>query len=392
MSGPIVIIGAGTAGLRCAEALRRLGFDGPVTMIGDERYLPYQRPPLSKKFLSGEVSEEQLWLSPAEFFARDNIELLTGSQATEIDRRAGEVVLRDGKRLPFAKLLIATGSRPRPLPVAGFDLAGVYTLRGIDDVMLLREAAAPAKRIAIIGGGYIGLEVAAMLRQMGRDVVLLEAQARLLQRVVCSEVSRFFHDLHTKQGVDIRCGIAITRLIGKTHVTAIETSEGQVAADVVLVAIGGQPNDEIARDAGLATDAGIIVDERGMAAETIYAAGDCARFPSRRYGMSVRLESVQNATDQARAVAANMLGRSQTYDPVPWFWSDQYDVKLQIAGLCTGYDRTERDGGSQSKSFSVSYFAGERLLSVDAINAPRSHMMARRRLAEAVPNPAEGPG
>jgi 3-phenylpropionate/trans-cinnamate dioxygenase ferredoxin reductase component len=383
MSAPIVIIGAGQAGVRAAETLRRLGFDGGVTLIGDEPHPPYQRPPLSKKFLKGEMSQEQLWLQGEGFFAQNAIELVTGVRAAAIDPRARRVSLTDGTQRDYHKLILATGSRARDLPVPGADLAGVHSLRGIADVLHLREAVAGAGRVAIIGGGYIGLEVAAVLRELGKDVVVLEGEDRLLKRVMSPLMSEFFLALHQRHGVEVRLSERVVRLLGEGHVAAVELADGhRLAADLVLVAVGGRANDELAAEAGVACQDGVIVDAHCIAAPDIYAAGDCARFPSRRYGRHVRLESVQNANDQARAAAQAIAGVPEIYDPVPWFWSDQYEVKLQIAGLAQGYDRHVSEGDPESGSFSVSYFAGERLLAVDAVNAPRAHMLARRALAQ----------
>jgi 3-phenylpropionate/trans-cinnamate dioxygenase ferredoxin reductase subunit len=245
----------------------------------------------------------------------------------------------------------------------------------------MRSSLGDAARIVIMGGGYIGLEVAAVLRTMSRDVTVLEAQDRLLQRVVSPEVSHYFAELHRAKGVRIFTGATVEAIVGRDRVEAVETGAGRFPADIVLVAIGSVANDDLATSAGLETANGIVVDAACHSADGIYAAGDCARFPSRRYGTSIRLESVQNAADQGRAAAAAMLGASDIYDPVPWFWSDQYDTKLQIAGLSLGHDRISVDGDPSTGTFAVNYFAGDRLLAVDAINAPRAHMMARRQMA-----------
>jgi 3-phenylpropionate/trans-cinnamate dioxygenase ferredoxin reductase component len=382
MSAPIIIVGAGQAGVRVAETLRRLGYDGGLLLIGDEPHPPYQRPPLSKKFLLGEMTEQQLWLTGDGFFIQNRIELMVDTPVTGLDLRGKRVLTEGGGELDYHKLVLATGSHARKLPVPGAELKGVHTLRTITDVMHLREAVAGARRIAIIGGGYIGLEVAAVMREQGKDVIVLEGEERLLKRVMSPIMAEFFLKLHLKHGAEVRLGEKVLRLIGQEHVSAVELDHGeQIAADLVLVAIGGLATDAIAAAAGLPCGDGVIVDEHGMAGPDVYACGDCARFPLRRYGRVVRLESVQNANDQARAVAQAIAGTPEIYDPVPWFWSDQYDVKLQIAGLAQGYDRHTIDGDPDSGSFSVSYFRGERLLAVDAVNSPRAHMLARRQLA-----------
>lgn len=384
MSAPIIIAGAGQAGMRAAETLRRLEYDGGIVLIGDEPYPPYQRPPLSKRFLLGEMSQEQLWLQGDGFFSQNAIELMVGTRVAAIDPGLKRVRLSNGSELDYHKLILTTGSHARRLPVAGADLAGVYALRTIADVVHLREAVAGAGRIAIIGGGYIGLEVAAVLREQGRGVVVLEGEDRLLKRAMSPLMSAFFLKLHVRHGAEMRLGEKVVRLLGEQHVSAVELDHGErIAADLVLVAVGGRANDAMASAAGLSCQDGIIVDEHGLAAPDIYAAGDCARFPSRRYGRMVRLESVQNANDQARAVAQAIAGTPEPYDPVPWFWSDQYDVKLQIAGLAQGFDRHVTEGDPESGSFSVAYFHGDHLLAVDAVNAPRAHMLSRRQLAQA---------
>ncbi len=383
MNVPIVIVGAGQAGIRAAETLRQLGCDDPILMFGDEPYPPYQRPPLSKKYLLGEMSEEQLHLHGDSFFEHHRVELVEGARVTTIDPRERRVLV-EGMTAPvaYSKLLIATGCHARPLPVPGVDSAGLETLRTIDDVIRLREKLPGIEHIAIIGGGYIGLEVAAVLRMLGKSVTLLEAQHCLLNRVTCQPVSEFFYRLHEERGVDIRLNAKATRILKDDSRTTVELADGgTISADLVLVAIGAAPADALAREAGLACRDGILVDEHCRAATDIYAAGDCTRFPSARYGQQIRLESVQNANDQGRAAAHAMLGESAPYDPVPWFWSDQYEIKLQIAGLGEGYDRIETEGDLHGEAFAVSYFKDGRLIAVDAVNMGRAHMLARRALA-----------
>ncbi|MGE0766439.1 MAG: NAD(P)/FAD-dependent oxidoreductase [Hyphomicrobiaceae bacterium] len=385
MAEPIIIVGGGQAGAKAAETLRRLGYDGDILLIGEEPHEPYQRPPLSKKFLSGEFVTARLWLNGPGYYESTGVELVTGERVVAIDRDGKCIETAAGRRLAYDKLLLATGSRPRALPIPGAELPGVHMLRSIGDVLAMQSIRQGLSRVVIIGGGYIGLEVAAMLRQMNNAATVIEAQARLLQRVAGPEISDFFHALHAGRGVSVRLGASVKRIVGQSRVEGVETDDGLIPADLVLVAAGSVANDELARDAGLATKDGVLVDDRCHAGAGIFAAGDCARFHSRRYGRSIRLESVQNATDQARAAAAAMLGASDVYDPVPWFWSDQYDVKLQIAGLSHGYDRTEMMGDPEKPSFSLAYFAADRLLCVDAVNEPRSHMLARRQLAEPKP-------
>ena len=379
---PFILVGAGQAAARAADALRRQGYEGRIVMFGEEPHQPYQRPPLSKKFLTGDVLAPQLWLQGDGYFEQNGIELFTDARVTAVDPRHSTVMLADGSNHVYDRLLLATGSIARPLPVPGASCSGVYYLRTMADTLRLRGVCEAGHNVVIIGGGYIGLEVAASVRSIGKSVTVVEGQERLLKRVVSPVVSAFFLDLHRRNGVDVRLGATVARIVGDTAVTGVELTGGEaIAADLVLVAIGGAANDELAREARLACDDGVLVDETCHAGYGIYAAGDCARFPSRRYGRLVRLESVQNANDQGRAAAQAMLGKPTSYDPIPWFWSDQFDVKLQIAGLSQGYDRTTQEGDPAKGAFCVSYWQGERLLATDSINAPRSHMEARRALA-----------
>ncbi len=384
MKAPIVIVGAGQAGIRAADSLRKLGCDEPILLFGDEAHPPYQRPPLSKKFLLGEMAEEQLFLQGAAFFEQNGVELIRNARVLGIEPHEHRVRV-SGSAVPveYSKLLLATGCRARSLRLPGADTVELETLRSIDDVIRIREKLPSVERVVIIGGGYIGLEVAAVLRQLGKSVTLLEAQNCLLNRVTCSVISQFFHRLHTERGVDIRLDAQVVGVRKDGAATLVELAAGEaLAADLVLVAIGAIANDDLAREAGLPCQDGILVDEFCRATPDILAAGDCTRFPLPSYGRTVRLESVQNANDQARAAAQTMVDQPGAYDPVPWFWSDQYEIKLQIAGLGEGYDEVKTEGDPATNSFSVSYFKGGRLIAVDAINMPRAHMMARRSLAQ----------
>lgn len=385
MQESIVIIGAGQAGAQVAQSLRQGGFAGPVHLLGDEPHPPYQRPPLSKKFLSGETDAEGLWLRPAAFYETQGIGLKTGAQVTAIDRTGKTVVLSSGDELAYGKLIIATGTRARSVPLPGADLAGVLSLRSIADVDHIRKALSAHSRLAVIGAGYIGLEVAAVARAMGKAVTVIEAQDRVLKRVVSPVISAFYENLHREQGVDLRLNAGVSAIEGQSGVTGVRLADGSlVEADLVLIAVGAMPNAELAAAAGLDVDGGILVDASGRTSDPdIYACGDCTRFRSARYGRDVRLESVQNAIDQAKAVAQAILGQPVEYDPLPWFWSDQYHVKLQIAGLSEGYDQTITVGEPAEAKFYVAYLKEGRLIAVDSVNAPRSHMMARRTIGEA---------
>lgn len=353
MQDSLVIVGAGQAGAQVAQSLRAAGFDAPITLVGDEPHPPYQRPPLSKKHLAGEIGEEALHLRPAAFYEQNRIDCRFGVSVEAIDREAREVVFTDGARLAYARLVICTGTRPRHLPLPGAQLEGVVTLRTIADVERMRERLAEPGRVAIVGGGYIGLEVAAVARTMGHEVTVVESRDRVMQRVVSPDVSAFFDALHRDNGVDIRLSTGISGFSGEDRVRALSLANGEeLSCDLVLVAVGAVPNDDLARAAGLDVDDGILVDASGRTSDAhIYAAGDCTRFFSARYGRSIRLESVQNAIDQAKTVAAALTGGAPDYDPVPWFWSDQYAVKLQIAGLSQGYDTALTVGDPASSSF-----------------------------------------
>jgi 3-phenylpropionate/trans-cinnamate dioxygenase ferredoxin reductase subunit len=392
----IVIIGAGQAGAAMAAKLRTLGHDGPITMLGEEAAPPYQRPPLSKSYLLGEMEETRLYLRPEEFYADNQIDLRTGVAAKAIDRAAKIVALSDGETLPYDKLALTTGSRPRLLPASiGGALKGVYPVRSLKDVDAMAAEFTPGARVLIIGGGYIGLEAAAVAAKMGLTVMLIEMADRILQRVACPATSDYFRDLHRTHGVDIREGVGLTELTGDGRVSGATLNDGSsLEIDFALVGVGISPNQELAADAGLAIENGIAVDETACTSDPdIFAAGDVASLPYE--GRRIRLESVQNAIDQAEAAAAAMLGQDVNYAPVPWFWSDQFDVKLQIAGLNQGFDKVVTRPGDKEGAQSVWYFQGDRLLAIDAMNDPRAYMVGKRLLegginptAEEVANPA----
>jgi 3-phenylpropionate/trans-cinnamate dioxygenase ferredoxin reductase subunit len=386
--GDVIVIGAGQAAAQLCLSLRAGGFAGRIRVIGAERFPPYQRPPLSKKFLTERRPPETLLLRPQTLWRDQGVELVLGTTAEGIDlaRRTISTVDAQGRaeELAYGTLVLATGTRARELTAPGAGLAGVFSLRSIDDVHRLRPALDAARRIVIVGGGYIGLEVAAVMRQEGRDVVVLEAEDRLLKRVTGIDVSAFFETLHRERGVDIRLRARLAAVAGEGAVSGVRLADGTlVAADVVLLAIGAQANDDLGRKAGLACRDGILVDALARAsAPGVYAVGDCTRFPSGRFGRQVRLESVQNAIDQAKTAAGAILGTPQPYDPVPWFWSDQYEIKLQMAGLSDGYDSAAVVGERAPPRFSVEYRREGKLIAVDAVNDARAHMMSRRRIAE----------
>ncbi len=381
----IVVVGAGQAGASCVAKLRSEGFTGAITLIGEEHAPPYQRPPLSKAYLLGEMALERLYLRPEHYYADNAITLMLDTSVNAIDR-GDKQVIAGGQALPYDNLVLATGSVPRRLPGAiGGEMGGVHVVRTLRDVDEMEPGMQPGRRALIVGGGYIGLEAAAVARKRGMEVMLIEFAERILQRVAAPETSGYFRDLHRAHGVDIREGVGLTRLTGEDHVTGAVLSDGsEHPVDMVIAGIGITPATALAEAAGLTVENGIVVDAHGRTSDpSIWAAGDCACLPYK--GARIRLESVQNAIDQAEAVARNILGAGEQYVPQPWFWSDQYDVKLQIAGLNTGYDRVVvRDGGVARSHW---YYAGDTLLAVDAMNDPRGYMVGKR-LIEAGKSPA----
>lgn len=381
----VVIIGAGQAGAALAAKLRSLGHSGPVTMIGDEPAPPYQRPPLSKAYLLGEMTADRLWLRAPEFWAEQGVTLRLGHKVTAIDTTAQTVTMGDTV-VPYDALALTTGATPRRLPAAiGGDLSGVYTVRTLADVDAMRAEFQPGRSVVIVGGGYIGLEAAAVASKLGLQVTVLEMAPRILQRVAAPETSDHFRKLHQSHGVTILESTGLDRLLGQGHVRGARLSDGrEVAADFVIVGVGISPNTDLAEAAGLVIDNGIATDAQGRtSAPNIWAAGDCASFPWR--GGRLRLESVGNAIDQAEVVAANILGAGLDYAATPWFWSDQFDCKLQIAGLNTGYDRIiTRHADAGAVSFW--YFRGTDLLALDAMNDARAFMVGKR-LIEAGKSP-----
>jgi 3-phenylpropionate/trans-cinnamate dioxygenase ferredoxin reductase subunit len=379
--GSVVVIGAGQAGAALVAKLRAAGHTDAITLIGEEPAPPYQRPPLSKAYLMGEMDEERLWLRGPEFYAEHNITLKLGQKVTGIDPAAKTVTVGD-ETISYDDLALTTGSYPRRLPAAiGGELAGVYTVRTLADVDAMKAEFAAGRRLVIVGGGYIGLEAAAVAAKLGLDVTVLEMAPRILQRVAAPETSDYFRALHTAHGVKILESTGLDRLLGETCVTGVRLSNGtELAADFVIAGVGILPGIALAEAAGLAIENGIKTDALGRSSDPhIWSAGDCASFPHN--GGRLRLESVGNAIDQAEIVAENILGAGKAYDAKPWFWSDQYDCKLQIAGLNTGYDNIVTRG-PDGESVSFWYFKGDTLLAVDAMNDPRAYMVGKRLIEQ----------
>ncbi len=382
MASPIVIVGGGQAALQAAESLRAEGYAGPLSIVGEEPHAPYQRPPLSKEFLTGQMDERQLWIRAPAALERKSIQLVTGRRVLSIDRQAQQLTLDSGETLAYAGLVLATGARARKLPIPGADLAGVMALRNLDDSHALGLALAVAERVAIIGGGFIGLEIASAARKLGKPVTVFEVADRLMARAVSPLISKVFADLHESHGVALHFGAKATGLVGEGgRVTGLATADGAVhPADLVVVGAGARANDELAAACGLACVNGVVVDECARTADPlIVAAGDCT---ARRQadGALVRLESVQNAAEQGKSAAAALMGRERPFAGPPWFWSDQHGVKLQMAGQWQGYEEVAIRGSAEARRFTAFYFRGGRLTGADSLDSPLDHMRVRKLL------------
>ena len=381
----IVIVGAGHAAGQAAASIRQEGFEGDITILGDEPHIPYQRPPLSKQYLQGEQGIDRVYLRPEKFYADKNITVRTGVTVESIDRQNKTLATTDGE-VAYEKLLLATGSRARQLDVPGADLDGIHYLRTINDVDAIRGALESPKKVVIVGGGYIGLEVAAVCVDTGHEVTVVEMEDRILARVTTPEMSAFYHGLHAGKGVNIVTGVRVSSFVGDDgHVRHVTCSDGtSFAADLVVIGVGIIPNVELAQDAGLECDNGIVVDERAQTSDPdIFAAGDCTNHPNALLDRRLRLESVPNAMEQSRVAAANMLGGDKTYSSFPWFWSDQYDLKLQMVGFSTDADQAVYRGDPASQEFAVFYFKDGRVVAADAVNSAREFMVARQLVGKA---------
>jgi len=384
MPAGTVIVGTGQAGFQAAASLRAEGYGAPITLVGEELHIPYQRPPLSKGFQLGQQDFESIVLRPENFYRDHGIRLITGTKVKAIHRAARRVELTSGARLPYEKLVLAVGARNRMLPVKGADLDGVVYLRSFDEAANLKARLIKAQQIVVVGGGFIGLEVASVARTLGKSVTVLEALPRLMSRAVAPIVSDFCQELHTSKGVKVLCGACVSEIVGSEgKARGVVLSDGSsYPADLVIVGIGVIPNVELALDAGLNVGNGIAVTEYLETSDAdIFAIGDCAEHPCIFAGARIRLESVQNAADQAQCVAATIAGRRGRYQALPWFWTDQFDIKLQMAGISQGHDRMVTRGNPESRKLSVIYFRGERLIAIDSINRPLDHMIGRKLMA-----------
>ena len=384
MSSTILIIGGGQAGAQAIDTLRREGFGGRLVLVSDEPYLPYQRPPLSKKFLSGELAADRLPFRHQSFYDEHRVELKLGVRAVRLELAAHRVALANGEEVIYDRLLLCTGAVSRQLTCPGADLPGVHYLRGIGDVPKIQEGLKPGSRAVVIGGGYIGLETAATARKMGCSVTVLEMADRVMNRVVAANVSEYFAHEHRTQGVKLVCNTRVVRLEGSSRVERVVCADGSsYETDLLVVGVGALANMDLAAAAGLVCENGIVVDEYCRTSDpAVFAAGDCTYHPSLHYDMRVRLESVDNAFEQAKAAALNMLDKPTTHDRVPWFWSDQFDNKLLIVGLSQGHDQQVTRGDPATRSFTVCYLKGGELVAVEAVNHSKDYMAERKLIAD----------
>ncbi|MDX1561325.1 MAG: FAD-dependent oxidoreductase [Gammaproteobacteria bacterium] len=383
MPQQLLIVGGGQAAAQAAQTARQSGYDGKITIVGEEPCLPYQRPPLSKKFLADEVGRERLNLKPETFYSSRDIELRLDTRVDALDIGRSRIGLADGSDLAYTELLLATGSEPRRLDVPGADLAGIHYFRSIADVEAIKPSLANGARLVIVGGGYIGLEVAAVAIAAGVEVTVLEFADRVMGRSVCREVSAFYADYHRSKGVDLRVSTEVKAFHGDGQVREVETASGEkFGCDIAIVCVGITPCVDLAARAGLDIDDGIAVDPYARtSAAKVFAAGDCTSHPHPWVGRRIRLESVQNAIEQGKAAGASIAGDAHAFDAIPWFWSDQYDLKLQIVGLSPGFDQIVIRGDTDDGQFSVFYLKNGHAIAVDSINDPRTFIAAKSLLA-----------
>lgn len=386
-SNTIVVVGTGQAGGWTARTLRDEGYDGRIVVVGEEPFPPYERPPLSKELLFGDMPVEKTYVFPQAMYADKNIELRLGIRAVAVDAQAHTVMLAGGETIAYDKLMLATGSRPRPLPVPGTELASVFMLRTIADTESIRHAIQPGESVAVVGGGWIGLEIAAGARKLGAKVTVVEALDRLCARAVTPDLSAFLKAAHEAQGVDIRLNAAVTRIEGRDRAEAVVLADGtRIPATVVVVGIGIVPNVELAAEAGLAIDNGIVVDAHGQTSHPdVYAAGDVANQPNNILGRRIRLESWENAQNQAIAAAKSMLGKGAPFAEIPWFWSDQFDLNIQLVGLPVVWDQAVTRGSADARQFITFYLKDGRIEGAAAINSARDVRFVRRLMAAGRP-------
>ncbi|VAW24098.1 Ferredoxin reductase [hydrothermal vent metagenome] len=386
IEGPVVIIGTGQAGFQTAASLRIEGFEGDIFMFGDEPGLPYQRPPLSKAFFK-DGSADRLLFRNQDFFEKNNINIKDNCSVKSIDRHQKQVLLDDGAAISYEHLVLATGTRNRELPIAGSDLKNVLVLRTLADANHIRKTAKADQRVVMIGGGFIGLELASVLRDFGCEVAVIEAESRPMARAVSEQISTYFVDAHTKSGIKIHCSSMVSQILGDNEAEGVKLSDGtEIGADLVFICAGVVPNSEIASEAGLKTNNGILVDDLLLSNDpSISAIGDCASFVHKNSGVLVRLESVQNAADQAKCVAKRLTGNPQAYNAVPWFWSDQGGKKLQIAGLTGNADQLICHEDEENGKISVFAFENAQFVGVEAVNMATNYVISRKILETGKP-------
>lgn len=380
-----IIIGGSHAAAQLSISLRQEGWAGKILVVSDDSYLPYHRPPLSKDYLSGKTSAEKLLIRPSVLYEKNQIDFLLNTRTEKIDRTAQSVTLSSGEILKYDKLALCTGARVRKLRTSGAELKGVHYLRDLADAEAIKRNIAPGAKAVIIGGGYIGLETAALLRKTGLGVCILETMNRVLERVTSEEISAFYHRVHTEEDVEIKTGVMATEIVGKDRVECVICNTGErVDADLVIIGIGVIPNTKLAEDTGLDVDNGIIVNEFAQTSDqNIVASGDCTIHPNQIYGRNVRLESVPNATEQSKTAAASICGNEKAYNALPWFWSNQYDLRLQIAGLNQGFDQVVIRGDIESShSFVAWYIKNGSVIAADCVNRPGEFMLAKKIISE----------
>ena len=382
----LVIIGAGQSAIQCITSLKKEGYLGSITLVGEEEHLPYQRPPLSKGFLEDSVNKERLYFKKLEFFTENKIQLQLGNTAERIDTKNRQVFLKDGTDLSYDKLVFATGSRVRRLDFPGNNLESIHYLRGLDDAESIKEDLKISKDLVVIGAGYIGLEVAAIAAKNNISVTVVEMADRVMNRTVDPQISEYYLKLHENNGVQFKFNTSLEEIKGSSKPESVICSDGsEIKADIVIIGAGIIPNTEIAEEAGIDCNNGISVDEFGLTSqEDIYACGDCTNHPNKLLGKNLRLESVHNAMEQAKTVAGSISGNPSEYNQIPWFWSDQYDHKLQIVGLSGSHDRVTMRGDTEDTKFMLFYTQGDELVAVDSINNPKEFLICRKLVANKV--------
>jgi len=382
----LVIVGAGQSAIQCITSLRKEDYPGLITLVGEEEHLPYQRPPLSKGFLEDTVSNERLYFKKLEFFIENKVQLKLGTKAEEIDIENNNIHLSDNTKLSFDKLVFATGSSVRKLDFPGKDLNSIHYLRGLDDALSIKKDLQTRQNIVVVGAGYIGLEVAAIAAKQNKSVTVIEMADRVMNRTVDPQISDYYLNLHQKNGVTFKFNTSLQEIIGTNNPEKVVCSDGsEVAADMVVIGAGIMPNVELAENAGLSCDNGIVVNEFGKTDHAdIYACGDCTNHPNKLLNKKIRLESVHNAMEQSKTVASSIINQSIAYNQIPWFWSDQYDHKLQIVGLSGDHDKVIMRGDMSEAKFMLFYTKDEKLIAVDAVNNSKEFLICKKLVANKV--------